>query len=162
MRFWIALLAVIGVVGGNDNDQCVADNAVFTLASSSSHTSILTNAQSHLAVHIAVNSFAEDIRSAVPGSQVSIHNITSTGEIEQFEDENIVIVGTLSDDIMKEVHAMANTNVTNIENQWEAWSVEPTSLASKDILLVSGADRRGTIFGLYTLSEQMGVSPWHW
>lgn len=93
---------------------------------------------------------------------MSIHNITSTGEIEQFENVNVVIVGTLSDDIMKEVHAMANTNVTNIENQWEAWSVEPTSLASKDVLIVSGSDRRGTIFGLYTLSEQMGVSPWHW
>ena len=29
-------------------------------------------------------------------------------------------------------------------------------------LLIAGSDRRGTIFGLYELSRQAGVSPWTW
>ena len=29
-------------------------------------------------------------------------------------------------------------------------------------LVIAGADKRGTIFGVYDLSEQMGVSPWRW
>lgn len=29
-------------------------------------------------------------------------------------------------------------------------------------LVIAGSDRRGTIFGLYELSKQMGVSPWYW
>ncbi len=29
-------------------------------------------------------------------------------------------------------------------------------------LVIAGSDKRGTIFGLYTLSEQIGVSPWYW
>jgi hypothetical protein len=28
--------------------------------------------------------------------------------------------------------------------------------------LLAGSDRRGTIFGIYDISEQIGVSPWHW
>ena len=29
-------------------------------------------------------------------------------------------------------------------------------------LVVAGSDKRGTIFGLYELSRQIGVSPWHY
>ena len=29
-------------------------------------------------------------------------------------------------------------------------------------LVIAGSDRRGTIYGVYELSEQLGVSPWYW
>jgi hypothetical protein len=29
-------------------------------------------------------------------------------------------------------------------------------------LVIAGSDRRGTIYGIYELSEQLGVSPWYW
>jgi hypothetical protein len=29
-------------------------------------------------------------------------------------------------------------------------------------LVIVGSDKRGTIYGIYELSEQIGVSPWHW
>ncbi len=29
-------------------------------------------------------------------------------------------------------------------------------------LVIAGSDRRGTIFGIYELSERLGVSPWYW
>ena len=29
-------------------------------------------------------------------------------------------------------------------------------------MVIIGSDRRGTIYGIYELSEQMGVSPWYW
>jgi len=29
-------------------------------------------------------------------------------------------------------------------------------------LVICGSDKRGTIYGIYDLSEQMGVSPWHY
>ena len=31
-----------------------------------------------------------------------------------------------------------------------------------DALVIVGADKRGTIFAMYDLSEQIGVSPWYW
>jgi hypothetical protein len=32
----------------------------------------------------------------------------------------------------------------------------------KSALVIAGSDKRGTIFGIYDLSEQIGVSPWYW
>jgi hypothetical protein len=32
----------------------------------------------------------------------------------------------------------------------------------KQALVIAGADRRGTAYGVYTLSQALGVSPWHW
>ena len=29
-------------------------------------------------------------------------------------------------------------------------------------MVIAGSDRRGTIYGIYEMSRQMGVSPWHW
>jgi len=29
-------------------------------------------------------------------------------------------------------------------------------------VVIAGSDRRGTVFGIYELSRQMGVSPWYW
>ncbi len=29
-------------------------------------------------------------------------------------------------------------------------------------LVIAGSDMRGTIYGIYELSRQMGVSPWYW
>ena len=31
-----------------------------------------------------------------------------------------------------------------------------------DQLVIAGSDKRGTVFGIYELSQQMGVSPWYW
>lgn len=31
-----------------------------------------------------------------------------------------------------------------------------------EVLLIAGSDKRGTIYGVYELSRQIGVSPWYW
>nr|WP_255622545.1 glycosyl hydrolase 115 family protein [Tessaracoccus sp. OS52] len=42
--------------------------------------------------------------------------------------------------------------------RWEAF----LSTVVDDVLYLVGADRRGTIYAVYDLSEAAGVSPWHW
>ncbi len=32
----------------------------------------------------------------------------------------------------------------------------------KKALVIAGSDKRGTIYGIYGISKQIGVSPWHW
>ena len=32
----------------------------------------------------------------------------------------------------------------------------------EEAVVIIGSDRRGTIYGIYELSEQIGVSPWYW
>ncbi|KAF2755146.1 hypothetical protein EJ05DRAFT_503454 [Pseudovirgaria hyperparasitica] len=56
-------------------------------------------------------------------------------------------------------------NVSKIQGQWEAFvsTIVPSPMPGvHEALVIAGADRRGTIFGLYDVSEQIGISPWYW
>ncbi|KAF2002039.1 glycoside hydrolase family 115 protein [Amniculicola lignicola CBS 123094] len=56
-------------------------------------------------------------------------------------------------------------DVSKIEGKWEAFVTavvkNPTN-GTAEALVIAGSDRRGTIYGLYDISEQIGVSPWYW
>ena len=49
-------------------------------------------------------------------------------------------------------------DVAAIRGGWEASVTQVVG----DTLVVAGADKRGTIYALYDLSESAGVSPWNW
>lgn len=49
-------------------------------------------------------------------------------------------------------------DVSSIRGGWEQFVIKVVGRQ----LLVVGSDRRGTAYGLLTLSEKMGVSPWYW
>ncbi len=53
-----------------------------------------------------------------------------------------------------------------LEGKREAYAITtlhaPLEGIEGDVLLIAGSDKRGTIYGIYELSEQIGVSPWYW
>ena len=56
-------------------------------------------------------------------------------------------------------------NVSQIRGQWESFSsqvVQNPVPGLDSALVIAGSDKRGTIYGLYDISEQIGVSPWYW
>lgn len=56
-------------------------------------------------------------------------------------------------------------NVADIEGQWEAYKLVVVDKPFPNIekaLVIAGSDMRGAIFGVYDLSQQIGVSPWYW
>lgn len=80
--------------------------------------------------------------------------------------KNAIIIGTIGkskliDDLVKR----KKIDVEKTKGQWEAFQ---SSVVSKpfpgidNALVIAGADKRGTIYGLYDISEQIGVSPWYW
>jgi hypothetical protein len=55
--------------------------------------------------------------------------------------------------------------VSDIENEWESFVskvVENPIPGCPKALVIAGSDPRGVIFGIYDISEQIGVSPWYW
>ncbi|KAJ5765636.1 hypothetical protein N7520_005195 [Penicillium odoratum] len=56
-------------------------------------------------------------------------------------------------------------NTSVIKGKWESFMTlivdEPIAGCSK-ALVIAGSDKRAAIFGAYTLSYQIGVSPWYW
>ncbi|WP_238376657.1 glycosyl hydrolase 115 family protein [Luteimonas abyssi] len=77
-----------------------------------------------------------------------------------------VIAGTLGRsariDRIVRTHGLATDD---LEGRWEAYSMQVVDAPEPGIaraLVIVGADRRGTVFGLYELSRRIGVSPWTW
>ena len=52
-----------------------------------------------------------------------------------------------------------------IAGKWESFFIQVVPEPLPGVasgLVIAGSDKRGTIYGIYDLSEQMGVSPWYW
>ncbi|KAI0422852.1 hypothetical protein F5X98DRAFT_360489 [Xylaria grammica] len=80
--------------------------------------------------------------------------------------DTVIIAGTLGrskivDDLVK----AGKLDVTKIKEKWESFVTqvveEPIDGCPKAVV-IAGSDPRGVIFGLYDISEQIGVSPWYW
>ncbi|MEO6393040.1 MAG: glycosyl hydrolase 115 family protein [Pyrinomonadaceae bacterium] len=79
---------------------------------------------------------------------------------------DVVIVGTLRKNrLIDQLAQSGKLKVTEIQGHWEAFTVQVVTRPFPGVdraLVIAGSDKRGTIFGLYDLSEQIGVSPWYW
>jgi hypothetical protein len=77
-----------------------------------------------------------------------------------------VIVGTIGRSAAIDSLIVAKKlDVTPIMGKWESFIIQVVANPSPGIsqaLVIAGSDKRGTIFGVYDLSEEIGVSPWHW
>ena len=77
-----------------------------------------------------------------------------------------VIIGTLGKSpLIDELIRAHKLNASAIAGKWESFTIQPVSNPLPGIasaLLIVGSDKRGTIYGIYDLSEQIGVSPWYW
>jgi hypothetical protein len=71
--------------------------------------------------------------------------------------KNIIAVGSISKKL--------GVNISDIEGKWEAYKLQVVKKPAAGIdqaLIIAGSDRRGIAFGVFELSQQMGVSPWYW
>jgi hypothetical protein len=79
---------------------------------------------------------------------------------------DVVLIGTIGrsaliDDLVRR----HNLDVSGIAGKWETavtTIVERPMPGVRRALVLAGSDKRGTIFAIYDLSEQIGVSPWTW
>jgi hypothetical protein len=79
---------------------------------------------------------------------------------------NAIIIGTVGKSrIIDQLVQNGKIDVTDISGKWESFFLEvvdnPLPGVAKALIIV-GSDKRGAIYGIYDLSEQMGVSPLYW
>lgn len=70
-----------------------------------------------------------------------------------------IIIGTIGKSA--EIDALAaagKIDISEIEGKWESFTIQETDGKT----VIAGSDKRGTIYGIYDLSEKIGVSPWYW
>jgi hypothetical protein len=80
--------------------------------------------------------------------------------------QNTILIGTLGRSaVIDQLARERRIDVADIAGKWEASLIQVVSQPLPGVdsaLVIAGSDKRGTIFGAYDLSEQMGVSPWYW
>lgn len=80
--------------------------------------------------------------------------------------KNVIIVGTLGKSKLIDALIKKNKiNVSALKGKWEQFFMIPVKKPMNGVdnaLVILGSDKRGTIFGMFELSEKMGVSPWYW
>jgi endo-1,4-beta-D-glucanase Y len=80
--------------------------------------------------------------------------------------KNTIIIGTIGKSpIIDRLIKDGKIDVNQIAGKWESFIIQvvPKPLAGvENALVIAGSDKRGTIYGIYDVSEQIGVSPWYW
>ena len=77
-----------------------------------------------------------------------------------------VIIGTIGKSVLiDEMVRHHKLDVSEVAEKWESAVtviVDHPMPGVRRALVIAGSDKRGTIFAIYDLSEQIGVSPWYW
>jgi len=106
----------------------------------------------------AVQNLKTDI-GKVTGTDPEIINNKTTGK-------DIIIIGTIGlSPLIDELIQNKKINADGIAGKWEATLTQVVEKPFPNVdraLIIAGSDKRGTIFGTYELSKQIGVSPWYW
>lgn len=107
----------------------------------------------------AAKLFSDDVQ-LVTGQGIQV------GTTESKLVRNSIIVGTLGhNELIDKLVTKKKLNVSLLKERWESYLVEivhnPFPGVNKALIVV-GSDRRGTAYGLFSISELIGVSPWYW
>jgi Glycosyl hydrolase family 115 len=77
-----------------------------------------------------------------------------------------IIIGTIGKSaLIDRLIRTGKIKAAPIAGKWESFLIQvvPKPLPGvASALIIAGSDKRGTIYGIYDLSEQIGVSPWYW
>ena len=77
-----------------------------------------------------------------------------------------VIVGTVGGSaLIRRLSEAGKIDTAPLEGAWERYLIQTVANPLPGIrkaLVIAGSDRRGAAYGLFTLSELIGVSPWYW
>ena len=69
-----------------------------------------------------------------------------------------IYAGTADSPLIKRLSAEGRIDLSSLKGQYETYILK---IIDENTLIIAGADMRGTIYGIYEISEQMGVSPWY-
>jgi hypothetical protein len=115
-----------------------------------------------------VNDFKGVIR-AVGDLQTDIDSVTGVKPklvTTEGSKEYQVVIGTLGKNkLIDDLVSSQKLDVKDLKGKWESFviaTIDNPKPGVKKYLVIAGSDKRGTIYGIYELSQQLGISPWYW
>ena len=158
----LSLFFLVQIICANakDHEDIVTENlnsGGFTLISQSKPVGVIVAENDKKGVLIAVQNLQKDFE-RVCGKQAQLFN-SPTSDTKQ-----CIIVGSLESPYVKQLIKAKQLDEKELKGKVEKYimTVVNNPLPGVDeALVIAGSDMRGTIYGVYELSEQIGVSPWY-
>ncbi|KAF9871025.1 hypothetical protein CkaCkLH20_11442 [Colletotrichum karsti] len=137
----------------------------YRLASQQTGPQVWVAKNDYPAVHRASQDLAVDFGRVlgVNGTRQVVDNLSQASKTKKAP---VIIAGTIGNSTLIDGLVKAGKlAVSDITGKWESYTMALVKDISTDVpwaLVIAGSNRRGTIFGLYAISEKIGVSPWYW
>ena len=136
-----------------------ADGGAFPLVADRRAAPVFVDPADHAGVQRAAADLCADIERVSGVLPVLVAGQPPRGEA-------VVIAGTLGHSLLIDRLVGAGKVATaGLAGKWESFSISTVDQPLPGVaraLVIVGSDKRGTIYGLYEISEQIGVSPWYW
>lgn len=105
----------------------------------------------------------KSVKRAAGDLQVDLEKVTGKKpkHLTELPDEPSIIVGTVAN---KDLIDLLGVDTSDLTGKWEKFTIQTVTLPNqeKESVLILGSDNRGAIYGIYDITEKMGVSPWYW
>jgi Glycosyl hydrolase family 115/Gylcosyl hydrolase family 115 C-terminal domain len=106
------------------------------------------------------------VQRATHDLQADVKRVTGITPAWDTAAHKMILIGTVGKSPLIEQLARAGKiDVNAIRGKWESFFLQTVTNPLPGVesaIVIAGSDKRGTIFGIYDLSEQIGVSPWYW
>lgn len=159
---------VVALMAGSTDALAVEDRpyvsfkkgkGYFPLFENGKTASLFYGENDHAGVLRAIRNLQQDIArvtTAKPALLTGSARLTKT----------VVVIGTLGKNpVIDEWVKTGKLQVDEIQGKWESFIIQVVDDPMTGVdqaLTIVGSDKRGTIFGIYDLAQQIGVSPWFW
>jgi hypothetical protein len=135
-----------------------ASKAAFTLFAGGQAAPILVSDADFPGVVRAAKDLQADVERVSGVKPALTEGATATGA-------SVVLVGTLGHSaVIDGLVAAGKLDASGLTGKWEKFVIQAVDAPMAGVekgLVIAGSDKRGTIYGIYELSEEMGVSPWY-
>ena len=126
-----------------------AQNERFCIAKDGKAATIVVDDSEWQSVARAATDLADDVRKVTGITPLLSHKGT----------DRMLLVGTIGRSrLIDRLVKQNKLDVSQVRGQWESYLIDVVDGS----LVIAGSDKRGTIYGIYDLSQRMGVSPWYW
>src|SRR6185312_12022011 len=153
--------AVIFLAGNLCAQNFISDkneNADFPIVASTA-TTIYTDKNDDWLIQKAASLFQHDVE-IVTGKKPEVST-----ELPSRANDVIIIGSIKGSKLIQQLIQTKKIHVDSIKNKWECYQIQIVKNPFKGIsqaLVIAGSDKRGAAYGVFTISKQIGVSPWYY
>jgi Glycosyl hydrolase family 115/Gylcosyl hydrolase family 115 C-terminal domain len=78
---------------------------------------------------------------------------------------NIIVIGSVNSGLLQRFANRNSSFFNKLNGQWECYGLMVIDKPLNNVqqaLVIAGSDTRGTAYGVFDISEKIGINPWYW